>query len=190
MNRWQSVQVSRAKLFKLWHLATPRQLEEGLRWFEEANRIALGLARLASKPLFSVAGVIASLSPASSWERNLEEAHALLLGQPINHATYPANVLKARKILAGESPEQVLNGKKVMAFYKLIANPADGYSVCVDRHAVRACTLRRWTGDKEHAAFLRSQYDRCADAYRSVAEMEGVLPHQLQATVWTVQRER
>lgn len=187
MNNWSLIKVYPSKVEQLFKQASRHQLEEGLRWYEEANRIALGMARLASKPLSAMAGVIASLSPSTSWERNLEEAYALSLGQPINHTTYPNNVLKAKRILAGEEPLSVLGGRKVRAFYSLILNPSSE-EVCIDRHALRACTRRRWQSDQEHVRFLKSQYDRCAMAYRVVARKHSIRPHQAQAVVWTVQR--
>lgn len=183
------IKVSPTKLLRLFHQANTDQLSRGLSWFEEANAIASALAKLSGRGTEQAAGIIAALSPASKWERNLEEAQAVLLGTTTTHVTYPGNVKKAYDILAGQDPMQVLGGRKVRAFYQLVMDPTDSYTVCVDRHAVRAVTLRAWTSDKEEAQFLRYGYDRCADAYRTVSKGIGLLPHQLQATVWNVQRE-
>jgi len=183
------VRVSRSKIFHTYIQATKQEHQEGLLWYENAHRICLEISGLASKPLESVVGVLAALSPSVSWERNVEEARAMLLGDhTVRYSTYPPNVDKAWRITEGEPPEVVLGGNKVRSFYSLILHPQDGHTVCIDRHAVKVATRREWKSDKEASQFLRTGYDRCAEAYRQVARQLRLLPHQVQAITWLVQR--
>lgn len=173
----------------MYMASTPSQKMHGHGWYQSAHTVAYMMAHTTGISMEQACGVIAALSPACPWERNILDAWALCKGND-SHAftTYGPNIEKGRRILAGESPLDVLGGNKVRAFYSLLLNPADSTTVCVDRHAVKACTRRFWWGDKEPQQFLRSQYGRCANAYRHVAAVCGVLPHQVQATCWIVQR--
>lgn len=163
-------------------------IDKGLNWYRNVHESARQMAADAMVPLHTVVGVLAALSPACPWERNLFETKGLLDQAPINCTTYRPNVVKARLILAGRDPQDILGGPKVTSFYQLIMNPRDNYRVCVDRHAVRVCTRRKWKSDKEASRFLKSQYERCADAYRIVADRMDLLPHQVQAVTWEVFR--
>ncbi len=189
-NKWKSQPLHKGKLYTLYSQANKDQMERGLNWYEDAHTLARALAKLSNVTVEQAAGVIAALSPACPWERNIMEAQALLAGnEDVSFTTYPANVDKAYRIKNGGKPLDILGGKKVRSFYALILNPSDPYSVCVDRHAVECITYREWRSDQEKQSFLRSQYDRAADVFRSLAAELDLLPHQVQAITWTVQRE-
>ena len=189
-SKWKSQPLHKGKLYTLYSQANKDQMERGLHWYGDAHTLARALAKLGNVTVEQAAGVIAALSPACPWERNIMEAQWLLTGnENVSFTTYPANVDKAYRIKSGGKPLDILGGKKVRSFYALIINPSDPYSVCVDRHAVECITHRKWRSDQEKQSFLRSQYDRAADVFRSLAAELDLLPHQVQAITWTVQRE-
>lgn len=188
-SKWHSVIVSRKKVLDVYLSASPDQLADGHEWYEAAHLVASKLAREHGHSVEAAAGVISALSPSVSWEKNVEDAEYLLAGDAFHpYSTYGPNVKKAWRIAGGEHPEQVLGGKKVLAFYHLINDPTLGDRVVVDRHAVKVCTRRQWASDNEASGFLKVGYERCAQAYMDVSSSLGLLPHKVQATCWLVQR--
>jgi hypothetical protein len=137
------------------------------------------------------AGIIASLSPQTSWDQNKRiAAKAILTGGRITGHT-GANVEKASECKRGIDPEDVLTsrcrpwyGLKVLSFFRLIANPTDSHSVVIDRHAVDIAL--GYIGDKITRKILERKdvYDYVADAYRKAADDLGILPWQVQAVTW------
>jgi hypothetical protein len=175
-------------------LATRRETFAGRRWYSEAHTLARQLRREHGlRSIRHAAGVIAALSPATSWVANVKDAHALC-STPADAAlptvsTYRANLHKAAAIRYGARPERILGGAKVRAFYACIAAPTKTDAVCIDRHAVMAA-LDRIVPPKDGADVLdiAGAYQRVADAYRAVAAEVGWQPHQVQAVVWLAWR--
>lgn len=182
--------ISAMEVERWYQKATFWQTLRGMSWYRRAHKWALSLSSMHGLPVETVAGITAAISPATSWERNVIEVEHLLSGIKIKHTTYTPNVKKAQRILLGEHPMDVLGGKKVLNFYKLIANPRDTASVCIDRHAVRICTKVDFTSDSEAAAYSKKNYESCAEAFREVARNHAVLPWQVQATTWVAYREQ
>lgn len=163
--------------------ATPEQAQAGESWYFAANQWCHELARESGVEFPRVVGVLAALSPSTTWERNLQDARAMILGYGAwSYTTYGTNVDKARRILSGELG--ALSGNKVTAFADCIANPHWTLAVCVDRHAVSiAC------GEQSPATLHSNTYDAIASAYRRVALTYGIKPHQAQAIAWVTYRE-
>ncbi len=154
---------------------------DGRRWYPAARDIAATLDPDAPE---RAAGVIAALSPQTSWSENVRLARrAYATGRADGHIRLfcaRANAIKNN----GETPLSVLGGKKVRSFFTLIADPYDWYTVCVDRHAV-AVALGRTLSDRERKILERvGVYDYIADAYRIAAHSLGIAPHELQAITW------
>lgn len=169
----------------------------------------------------TAAGVIAALSPRLAWRKNVEYAEMayVVLSSMLNGAdqfkdrmsngeaeayfagmipTLNANARKAFRILNGESPEDVLGGPKVRAFYFTIVNPDDPRSVVVDRHAIDI-TFGQVLNDQSRGLALgrKGAYDAISALYRKAAVIisrelgEYWSPAQVQATTWTYwRRER
>jgi len=179
-------------LSAVWSLATPDEVAHGIRWYREANSTARELAERYGVTLPQAVGVIAAISPGSRWEKNLEDAEALLAAyvyaEPLPAVgTYGRrNVEKARAILRGGDPLEILGGLKVRAFYANILNPDTPGPVTVDRHARGAAYQLR--GDA--AAEIRSdaEYRYLADHFARGARKVGLLPHEYQATLWVTWR--
>lgn len=183
-SKWHSVPVSTKRILEMIESAEPDIKDAGMIWYSSASDMAKTLAKKGDITFRQSCGILASLSPGTRWERNIEEARAMILGKDTKFTTYPKNVDKAYRILNGEDPATVLGGRKVTAFYSLFMDPEDPDTVVVDRHAVRICCTYPFASDNEAQQFLRIAYDRCADAYRKAAKKLWILPHQAQAIAW------
>ena len=177
--------------------ATERQVREGSVWYDTAHAFATGLAERFDLPggVRQAAAIIAALSPQQSWGAN--QRSAVLLLETGSTFGIGANIAKARRIIAGESPEIVFTppdparrtGEKVRSFFRLIANPSDPETVCVDRHATDIALGRPTDASALPAGFLTfKRYSNIADAYRLAAEWTTHTPAQVQAITWVARR--
>lgn len=170
---------AKRKIRQWFERATPEQIAQGLRWYADAHTTAAQLAAQYNLSIESVAGIIAALSPRITWEENVKGAsHLLRTGSDRTVAGLRANRQKAKRILRGESPSSVLGGKKVTSFYRNILG--DTNTVTVDTWAARAAGLT----DERVKLDRKRRYEKIADAYRTLAEVEGLEPRQAQAIVW------
>lgn len=162
------------------------------------------------------AGVIAVLSPRLAWRKNVEYARLayMVYQQVLDHPLMPktgeipeaffagmiptlnVNARKAFRILSGESPEDVIGGPKVTAFYWTIVNPDDPRAVVVDRHAIDIAFGEVLT-DETRPVMKGAAYDYLSALYWRAAKVvsrelgEHWSPAQVQATTWTYwRRER
>ena len=162
---------------------TRRDSGQGERWYLEANELCAELSERFGRPLETVAGILAALSPGCSWERNQALAATMLATGDCNHS-YGDPIRKGRRILEGEPPLTVLKGDKVRNFFACITDPGHPGAVVIDRHAYDI-VVGQPTSDHERKALLRQgSYDRIAGAYRRVADRAGILPSQVQALTW------
>lgn len=172
-----------AKLIDAWHEATHEQREAGKGWYYVAHEEAKLLAREIDVPVRRAAAIIAVLSPRTRWLGNVEDAWALVSGDPIRHSL-PANVRKARRLLAGEPISHVLGGRKVRSFWSNIADPARS----------RASTQDSWMGKLfgvgDMLFNVYGVYDAADRATEVAARVLGVQKHQVQAVAWVVVRDK
>lgn len=166
---------------------------EGRSWYATARAVAESLDPTDPD---RAAAVIAVLSPRLPWRKNVEAARDAYAGRPMR--VLGRNAEKARLILAGADPEDVVSGPKVRAFWRTIADPSDPRAVVIDRHAVDvACG--RVLGDAARGRLLgrTGGYDAVSDAYRRAARTLSreygtrLSPAEVQATTWLYwRRER
>lgn len=172
--------------------ARPEHIVAGMAWYGEARAFA---SLIANGDVIKGAGVIASLSPQTSWAQNMTLAtRAFSDGFASGHTG--DNVTKANRILQGESPDEVLgwnnpkakSGHKVRNFFRNIVNPT-GDECTIDRHAFNIAVGH--VSEKGSIGQLSrvGQYDLFADTYRLVAAHVGIPVAALQAITWVVWRE-
>lgn len=168
--------------------ADASELAYGLSWYEDAHTAAFEIADEFGLSVDQVAGVIAALSPQTNWPDNLRKARQLVeTGETYGLGN---GIAKAKRILAGESPLDVLGGPKVRAFYETLADPLSATSVVIDRHAFDAAA-GEVTNDRTRKSLERKgEYERIADIYRDAARLLGLRPHVVQAITWAVWRNR
>lgn len=162
--------------------ATPTELQAGLGWYSVGHELALELGGA-----IRGAGIIAALSPQTSWVRNIELAIALHEGNELGPDVLPLSVDRATAIARGADPYFVLGGRKVRSFYANLLRPDHFGPVTVDRHAIG---LLAGYNTERHAKLLErpGTYQTAASYYRAAARHLGILPNQVQAVVWLVHR--
>lgn len=179
------------------HVASHEQRQQGKAWYKTANAFAHGVADRYGIHPEQAAYALAALSPQQSWGAN-QRSLVLLLE---TNSTYGlgANIAKARRILAGESPSTVLappnparvTGSKVRAFADCIIAGGRTSTVCVDRHAADVALGRRLAASPLPAGFITgARYETIAAAYRLAAQRSGgqFTACEVQAITWIVRR--
>lgn len=168
----------------------------GDEWYQTAHTFGVGLAERYDLTVRNAIGVIAALSPSCGWERNLMLADMMVRTGDCTHM-YGNAIEKARSILDGADPLDILGGDKVRSFFDNILNPVDSLAVTIDRHAFDAA-VARIGNDKSRKVLahggrmipdvqgerVTGVYRTLADAYRSAARIVGGRPHEVQAVVW------
>lgn len=170
------------KLLGWYSKATQDQLNRGLHWYDEAKRQCEILAMYYGIPTNVAAAIVAILSPACQWERNLRDAAQLLSRrEKAVVTTYRRNKEKALKLLeCGDL--SLVSGNKVSAFFANLMG--DHTVVTVDRWAAKAVGI-----DGHKVSTNGALYRRIANAYKEAAQRVGISPAQFQAIVWLVIRE-
>lgn len=199
--------------------AGPEARSEARHWYDRVNEATSKDIRGTSTDLRHGAGIVAAVSPNMDWERNnmsaIHELHSLkgaqwkqieagdrspVQGMSMAAAATPA-LMKAKRIMDGEDPEDVLNrrtGPKVNSFFHNIAEPDVSGPVTIDgrAHDVAANRLQGWTDNSRNikSAGLKTgkttRYEHFENAYRSAANVlneqhgENYLPHEVQAISW------
>lgn len=170
----------RGRILAAWENSSASDRAEGIAWYQNAHALAL---EIGSGDAATGAGILAALSPRIAWPQNVAAARAVVAGGKRKVPALGGSVRKARRILAGEAPELVLSGPKVLSFYASILGP--GPAVCIDRHAGRVALGWSMTADEVAVWLSRvGVYSRIAGAYRDVAHRIGMAPRDLEAVTW------
>ena len=173
-------------ILQRYRQASTQELSAGLAWYQDAHDWCKDIAIQYELSLETVVGIVAALSPACAWEKNLADALAIIQHEELAMvSTYGLNKDKALMILNGKEPLDILGGHKVRSFYHNILHPNDTAHVTIDRHAIRVVaetTKLKVVPDKD--------YYLIADMYKSTARELELVPCQLQAIAWLVQRQR
>lgn len=187
------------RITRLYREASDDAHEYGDGWYVQAHRTCQAMARTYGVTLETAVGVLAALSPSCHWTRNVLLAHEMFQSYDCGHM-YGDAIRKARRIVDGEAPLDVLGGDKVRSFYRNILDPYGSDDVTVDRHAFDIAVGYE-TDDRTRKALATGgrlgnpdgqagNYVRVADCYRRAARILGVRPHQVQAVTWCEWRDR
>lgn len=172
-------------------LATDADIREGLHWYARAHELCRELAEQSQLPLEVVVAIVACLSPRNRWDSNMLEARALVLNEELARwRSLPRQLARARELLEAARAgadyrahlEVALRGPKVSAFYDNILLPDCSIRVTLDTHMVQAFNLPEPLNEKRYPVVENS----LRAAFLEVAP--NWLPHQTQATIWTVRR--
>lgn len=182
----------------VYQLATLNEQQDGITWYPAAKAIAVKLAERYSIPAAQAVGVIAALSPRNRWERNVQDADALIAAYVAGGAeqamltkvcTFTSNKTKAVKILESgletlPTALDILSGPKLREFASCIAGLPD---VCIDGHAFCIWAANR-TGLKDVPAIgVKLRREIKAD-YQAAADELGITPSACQAITWVTWR--
>lgn len=182
-----------ARILRVYRSADAQQIAAGMEWYAAARRIAEEISHDARIPVETAAGILAALSPQTSWGQNVDWARELAAGSPISRGL-PMSQARGMAILAQDrEPLDILGGRKVRAFYACIVTAGATDAVCVDRHAYDIATGERGShvslSDKR-SAHCASAYQSAAARLRSTGEAPGITAAQLQAVTWVTWRAR
>ena len=186
-------------------LATVADIEQGKQWYKRAYNLAITLMHsYKGVTLGQCVGVIAALSPNNKWERNCNDAEAMIKAwangcdpTSVKVCTFNKNKEKAAAILnldddfTTEDIERILNGRKVVAFYRCIMGFDD--AVCVDGHAYAIWLGERVPTTKTPSIGIKL-YETISRAYINTAAVsfdlvgESLTPAQVQAVTWVTYR--
>lgn len=193
----------KSNILNLFNKCTGSEIQANRGWYNDANQFAQRIAEKYSMETFVVAGIIAAISPAVSWEQNKIDADRFIKRFKRTNdvpdgicTTYKKNVLKALKIamtdvsnadLAINEIYLILLGKqkqgnKTANFYMNIAFPKHREYVTIDRHAYRVAM-----GEENGRGAIRVNigvYREVAIAYKKASEQTTLTVVELQAVVW------
>jgi hypothetical protein len=199
--------MSAQNIVRAYDGSTPSERFQGMRWYEDAHRVAWALG---GGDVVKGAAVLSAYSPQTGWPVNLfNAARSLAGGRALGKGEAMATddmKRNAERVMAGEHPEDVLTAPKTNAFGRLIAlgrdHPDDELGqVVVDRHAMSVAAGKRLLkedvqgkGERRSPIGADPFYSHVADMYREAAylisqrEGEEISPHQLQAVTWLYQQ--
>lgn len=182
-----------------YQLATLTEQQNGITWYPDADQIAIALADRYEISEPQAIGVIAALSPRNRWERNVQDADAIIAafvaGGPdqamlTRVCTFTNNKAKAVRILQLSRAADldavlaILSGPKLREFASCIAGLPD---VCIDGHAFCIWQGER-TGLKDVPAIgVKLRREIKAD-YQAAADELGITPSACQAITWCAWR--
>lgn len=149
-----------------WSVASPTRRAEGAGWYDTANAYAAVLARETGSSIDHVAGILAITSVNQSWRGNQTLAARHLRTGWIGGLPSVREGLRTG----------VISGRKVSQFAKAIAG--DERAVVVDRWIIRAFG----------APLGRVAYPAIESGITDAADLLGISPRTLQATIWCIQR--
>jgi len=191
MTNDQLTRLAAVNILRVYHAANDVEREEGANWYPGALRLFQEIGAQAGRSVEMLVGAAAAISPGVTWSLVPGYVARLARRERVSIPTYSKlNVQKARKILRGAAPLDVLSGPKVIAFYLCIMG-LDPNAVCVDGHAVRIARnepgVIRGEGS-QGARVTPRQYEQTACAYRLAAGAEGVEARAMQAITWVTWR--
>ena len=125
--------MSITNILSVYEEASPEEIAEGLAWYSSAHTFSVGLSERYGVSIRQAAGIIAALSPRLSWDLNLRNADTVCRTGDVRGLG--GNVAKAKRILHGEDPSDVLGGNKVRSFFDNILFHEASSTVTIDRHA-------------------------------------------------------
>lgn len=167
------------------------QRDAGRGWYGAACDLAAELGRKLEgrDRLRRAAAIIAVLSPQISWAQNVKVAHSIVAKTAEGFGgAFRRNVAKAIRLRDATSfDDSVVSGRKVSAFADNIWRPDVSLAVTLDRVMMRHFRLGARMLERKGVYQLLSLAVSYAAADLS---RDGVLwlPHQVQATVWIVER--
>lgn len=171
-------------ILKMWDLT---QADERHDWYLEAFRYGVELSSKTGHTISvsKACGVIAALSPLKSWELNKKIAKDMLETRDCGQMGIFKK--KALDIMDSDGSDEsildILNGRKISAFYLNIKYPNKANNVTIDRHALSVALGYRTT-DQDYAGMTANQYEFFVQCFILAAVQVNVSPLIMQSATW------
>ena len=183
------------RILESYALATRAEISDGKTWYTRAAESLEAIRLTACGPVVRweksarvVPAICAVLSPRNSWQNNVDGTRKIVRAASQGNRVPPIvagvrrNVNKAWMI-AETGDTALVSGPKVSAFFANLCG--DFERVTIDVWAARVCGI---TDEKIMNHLDRTRYVSIEIAYRNAARTLGLLPAQLQAICWIVER--
>lgn len=182
--------MSYANLKAVLEKADPTDRAEGQLAYSRYNTLLQEIADYYGFGVEQTIAAFAALSPNNDYLGNLRSLVSLLVGinahcdcNDITVSTYKACRNRAYAYATNRvSFTDTVRGSKIRAFYFNILNPQDRRFVTIDGHM--AAAYRANNGTMKENLVKRGEYSRIADTVKRLARREGLIPNQVQATIW------
>lgn len=184
------MQTSIDNITAIFNLATPEEVSNGVNWYATAQAISKRIALDHDVPLRIATGVIAALSPNNRWERNTQDAAALIAAflsgdgiDSVKVCCYNAMKAKAWAILEAMPEDDagvtsILNGQKIVSFFCNIM----GHDTCtVDGHALNIAKGERNALSSQKTNVGKKLYAELQEAYATAGAAQRVNGRPLKA---------
>lgn len=156
--------------------ASMQDIADAAVWYNDAQEVALEVARNLETSLEVGASIVAAFSPRQTWGRNVINAIEFSHGNFVPGLANNMNMAVKSLNMGFDA----LNGQKTNAFARNIAG--DTNAVTIDVHMIKAAGLDASKGVN------KTEYNLLADCVRIVAKEFGLAPSVMQALIWVVQR--
>ena len=170
------------RIQKILDEATYGERQEGVRWYEDAHDFASEVASEYGLTVAQVSQLISLLSPQKKWEQNKADVVKFLNGDTAGIFSTKRTLDECEAVVEDgfTIPESRL---KTHAFAKCIEEAYDVESepVVIDRHAIKIAYGQM---DAKPIIITDRRYKDAAEAYRRVAEKNGMKAHEVQAVTW------
>lgn len=180
-----------------YNLSDDIDKKEGLAAYHNYHVLMRNLSQYWNCPLDKTVAAFCALSPQNDYIGNLRSLVSVIvginIGTPCNDivvSTYNHCRMRAYTYLTDRCNFDVADrGLKILSFYHNILRPYDPEPVTIDGHMVAVYN------DKDNlkmteAQITRGKYRVIANEFRETARELGILPNQLQATLWFSRKKR
>lgn len=182
--------MSISNILKCWDLTDEIDKREGATAYQKYHDMLYAIAKHYQVGFVQTVAAFAALSPNNDYMGNLRSLVTLIQGVKagwdvdiITTSTYNACRDRAYLFLTGEQDFLIsTKGPKTRAFYHNIINPYDPAHVTIDGHMYGV-----WVGKQfimKDVAQLKIPYAKIEHGFKTVARWLGLIPNQLQATLW------
>ena len=171
-------------ILSTFNARTRTEHDAGMAWYDSANALALDLT---PNDVWKGAGILASFSPLTPWNRNVILARAMVDSNgTMDSGTLKTSLNAARRIYLGEHTLDVLKGDKTRAFASAIANPSGSTIATIDRHAYDIAMGAYHTDDTRKIG--KRVFRELSAAYVDAANWCEIGVAQMQAITWVTHR--
>jgi hypothetical protein len=175
----------------MYNEADADDIREGKLAYWRYNGVIREFADTYNAPLDRALAAFCALSPNNDYYGNLRSMASVLYAvqhdipcDEVTVSTYKHCRDRAYSYVTGETSFLGKSkGPKIRAFYHNILDPDDCRYVTIDGHMKAAYEGVDMTM-KEAIVRTKGEYKRISDATMRLAKLEGLVPNQLQATIW------